>query len=736
MTTPQPHFDVAAAADIRTASDARLFVSHVLRNDLGDCVFDARDVLERWPELAPYESAILDLVYEEYARRSAAGEDIDSHVFAEQYPELRSLVLEHIQAHQLLEKCFDGAPIWPREDEDFHGFEVLSEIGRGAFSRVYLARETEIGHRRVVLKVCLSRTHEANLLGQLEHPAIVGVHSVIQDTARQLHALVMPYLGRVTLEHLIDAGRRETHFTTEAQVDNAVRQLNDDGTGAPEAKSRRGSYDQWVIQLMRDVASAIEFAHSRGVRHSDIKPSNILVTPELRAKLLDFNLSQESEHATGLAGGTLPYMSPEQLIAVVAGKQPASTVASDIYAFGLTLYEALTGIRPYGAIPTGLSRSELAQWLLTHGDSAVDLALIENQGLRRLIQECVRSAAERPASMSLVEARLGAERRPLVRAKRWCEAHPKRAAGVVGAGVLTLAAVMVGFYSYPWHQHFMDQAWDELHHGQFSASMLAAEKVTTHWRAADDPALLTEANWVWGWSLVKQRQFRRAAERLQIADQLTPNDPKILASYGYCMAREGDYRNAEVLFERAYSELPLPAICFDLGQCQLLSGSLELAATTFEAGSHESPDDSDLLTARAFVECEQASIYAAKLIQTKPANVPKAAAVRDAAALFNPDHLWNAEAHGADGLLYEITAARSHVWLAAQHPDEQEPHLSKAGQHWTNAVKLGATGSMQFSLSEDYKNAIGADVSFRRPDAEGESESPYFVEPVDPESGP
>ena len=110
---------------------------------------------------------------------------------------------------------------------------------------------------------------------------------------------------------------------------------------------RRQTYVDGVLKIAIQMAEALEAAHEQGILHGDLKPSNVLLTPEGRPLLLDFNLSQDFVRSPSVCGGTLPYMPPEYLRVLARHSEfkrdSEFNAAPDIYSFGALLYELLTG---------------------------------------------------------------------------------------------------------------------------------------------------------------------------------------------------------------------------------------------------------------------------------------------------------------------------------------------------------------------------------------------------------
>ncbi len=216
------------------------------------------------------------------------------------------------------------------------GYKVESALGSGGFAVVFLVRDLSL-KRKLAVKVLspdliASKTvlerfrREAETVAQLHHPHIVPLHFIGQKDD-------LVYLAMECVEGDTLAGRIE--------------------------KEKRIPPED-VARLLREIASALEHAHKRGVIHRDIKPHNVLIEGESgRALVTDFGIARTAEGgsltASGMVVGTPQYLSPEQVTGT------ASDHRADIYALGVMGYEMLAGIPPFtGPTPTAVMMKRLA----------------------------------------------------------------------------------------------------------------------------------------------------------------------------------------------------------------------------------------------------------------------------------------------------------------------------------------------------------------------------------------
>lgn len=159
-----------------------------------------------------------------------------------------------------------------------------------------------------------------------------------------------------------------------------------------------------VLDVVAQTAMALHAAHAAGLVHRDIKPGNLLVTPDGRVKITDFGIARITDQvpltATGQVMGTVQYLSPEQ-----ASGQPASP-STDIYSLGIVAYEALAGHRPF----TGESQVAIAMAQIN--DIAPDLPGAVPEPIRRLVFACIAKApSDRPTTSALLARAATALRR-------------------------------------------------------------------------------------------------------------------------------------------------------------------------------------------------------------------------------------------------------------------------------------------------------------------------------------
>ncbi len=182
-----------------------------------------------------------------------------------------------------------------------------------------------------------------------------------------------------------------------------------------------------VLDIVAQTANALHAAHSAGLVHRDIKPGNLLITPDGRVKITDFGIARIADQvpltATGQVMGTVQYLSPEQ-----ASGHPASPT-TDIYSLGIVAYEALAGRRPF----TGESQVAIAMAQINETPPELPATIAEP--VRNLVYSCIaKSPADRPASAAHLARAAQALRRGDV------AAAATSVPGIIGTGSLASTA--------------------------------------------------------------------------------------------------------------------------------------------------------------------------------------------------------------------------------------------------------------------------------------------------------
>ncbi|MGK8522960.1 serine/threonine-protein kinase [Nocardia asteroides] len=322
-----------------------------------------------------------DLVYEEFhaIRRSAHRADVSDPAAATATataPELDRLTSDYrstMIARPSAQAALDAIDVGDQVDD----FDLLMRIGVGAFAQVYLARQ-QLMQRLVAVKISHNHGTEPQTLAQLDHEYIVRIFDQRLIAGGELKLLYMQYLPGGTLLDVLRLARASPPERRGGRLllDAIDQVLADKGEVRPTESAVRTrtaalTWPETVAWLGRRLADALAHASGRGVLHRDIKPANVLLSAEGIPKLADFNVSfskrVKGTNPLAYFGGSLAYMSPEQLEAchpdlpVTAGELDTR---SDIYALAVMLWELLTGRRPFAdETSAGESETSLARMI-------------------------------------------------------------------------------------------------------------------------------------------------------------------------------------------------------------------------------------------------------------------------------------------------------------------------------------------------------------------------------------
>jgi hypothetical protein len=381
-------------------------------------------------------------------------------------------------------------------------FSEVELIGSGGMGKVYRAFDATM-NRTVAIKVMTLSANdaqhvkrfmrEAQAMSRLDHPNITKVYRVGQNDNLQPY-MVLEYVEGESLAALL---KRESRL--------------------PEPKA---------IELFKQLASALACAHSQGIVHRDVKPSNVLVSGAV-AKLADFGIARDLMRTTqatapGMLMGSPMYASPEQC----AGE--AVDARSDIYSLGCLMFEVLSGKRPFEA-------EDLFSLAMMHQTDAPPQLTEVAPGLNRVVQRCLmKNRADRFADGSeLLKALEAGDTNLVVAVPSKGAIKPRSATAPIAIGAAIATTLCVAFVLYlprPQANEPSDRA-----------EQFTAESARMHYEEAK-ACVGTER---------KRKLIRAEAEYAKLGEEPGINQHDILFSLGHVRRDLGRSGEAATAFEKA-----------------------------------------------------------------------------------------------------------------------------------------------------------------------------------------
>jgi len=457
----------------------------------------SKDDLKRTPSQTIAGRNRVEELAEEYAALKRAGQPVSIHQYTKEYPELADEIRELFPMMDVLDRAI-GSPQKKEKTKDSSGeigpgsrlgeYQLIKPIGRGGMGVVYQAKHVVLGSSAAVklLPAGMDRPklrerfqREASAAARMHHPNIVrvfdyGVHgetlyyvmelvegcglnqiiAPAKATEKTSPAATSPISHNVEPRTIRDLEPTQvfehTHsnngsgIDTESDLETSPSDSHIDRSKFTTSNSGHDSLWNWVGRIGVQAADALDYAHSAGVIHRDIKPGNLMIDTDEKIHVMDFGLAKVADDhtltATGDLLGTLRYMPPESF----SGR---ADHRSDIYSLGLTLYELLVNQPAFSDV----DRSKLIQAISNGQIGALrkelpriprDLETIIHKSIATEPSERYESAAEfRDDLTRFLKGEPVQARRPslIYKTARWIDRN--RMVSGLAAAVLVLAAI-------------------------------------------------------------------------------------------------------------------------------------------------------------------------------------------------------------------------------------------------------------------------------------------------------
>lgn len=583
----------------------------------------------REPYQNPNDSPdLLGELTEEFVQRFRAGERPDWQEYAGLHPELAEQIRELFPTMMLMEQSrnwqlqldeLERGPVvrdsMGAKLERLGDFQLIREVGRGGMGIVFEAFQESLG-RRVALKILspalmmhplhLERFQvEARAVAQLHHTHIVPLYGV--GEMQGVHYYVMPLVDGWGLDRLLD----DLRATQPSPVSSASYLF-------PELvqayRLHRRDYFQRVVQICAQVTEALAYSHGEGILHRDIKPSNILLDMHGDAWLTDFGMakSQDSEDLTRSNDliGTLRYMPPERLRGV-------SDARSDIYSFGLVLYELAT-LSPAFSMDEKASLLEQITVYEPLQPTKHDKSIPND--LETIILKCIqKEPAARYATaddllqdLKLFLADMPIRARPihrLAKAWRWCRRNP----ALAGLELALAVTLMLAFGAITWKWRDAEVA-----RSSESAARSHADVVATQWKQSLDD--LRDANKLLEVARkgIQEKRWDDAALAYYRATQKCPDNAAIWQEQAEVAAHWGLYDIARKGFTEVFrcQEPETSSVWYRLALLQMYLGD--------EAGYRETIERMKARFAGTTNQVSVRELVRSQLLDSRPGDDTKA----------------------------------------------------------------------------------------------------------------
>lgn len=441
------------------------------------------------PADAPMDDPI-DLALADYLELALAGKALDPAEFVAARAELDES--QRARLARALGAAAGRADAHELPRERIGPYRLLRRLGEGGMGVVYLARDERL-RRIVALKILRPERlasaraqerfrREAVAVARLRHPSMVTLYDAGEEAG--LSFLAMEWIDGDGLDERIARARAD---------------------GAPLEVA---SVLRWILEIARALAAA----HREGIVHRDVKPSNIRIDRDGRARLLDFGLAktedEESLSLTGAFRGSPSYASPEQ----ISGRFGEVDGQSDVYSLGVTLYECVSLRLPHSADTTDrlmhqIISAEPPALRSLRAELPADVEAVVEKAMAKEKSDRYRNMEELALDLAALEQGRPVRARPLsagARAWRWARRNPAAAAALFFAAL----ALVVAPSALAWREHS-------------SKLQIAAEQQRTEEKAAALDRSLQAVG--------RLSDSRLLDECLAAAEELWPIEPALVA---------------------------------------------------------------------------------------------------------------------------------------------------------------------------------------------------------------